>query len=90
MPEEAQLLLPSAFTAELHHSLSLTQLAAIKYELRKGQAHDALQALRQVIQKFNYTLLDKKNNVHGIAVTLRSESFLHVFTSDKKIAVETY
>lgn len=89
-PEEAQLLLPSAFTAELRHSLGLTELAAIEYELREGQAHDALQALRQVIQEFNYNLLDKKNNVHGIAATLRSESFLRVFTSDKKIAAETY
>lgn len=90
MPEETQFLLPSAFTAELRHSLGLTQLAAIEYELREGQAHDALQALHQVIQELNYNLLDKKNNVHGIAATLWSESFLHVFTSDKKIAVETY
>jgi len=89
-PEEAQLPLPSAFATELRHSLGLTQLAAIKYELHEGQAHDALQALRQVIQEFNYNLLDKKNNVHGIAATLRSESFLRVFTSDKKIAAETY
>jgi len=89
-PEEAQLLLPSAFTAKLRHSLGLTELAAIEYELREGQAHDALQALRQVIQEFNYNLLDKKNNVHVIAATLGSESFLHVFTSDKKIAAETY
>ena len=89
-PEEAQLLLPSAFTAELRHSLGLTQLATIEYELREGQAHDALQSLQQVIQEFNYNLLDKKNNVHGIAATLRAELFLCVFTSDKKIAAETY
>jgi hypothetical protein len=89
-PEEAQLQLPSAFTTELRQSLGLTQLAIIEYQLREGQAHDALQALRQVIQEFNYNLLDKKNNVHGIAATLRSESFLRVLTSDKQIAARTY
>jgi hypothetical protein len=89
-PEEAQLQLPSAFTAKLHQSLGLSQLAVIEYKLHKGQVHDALQALCQVIQEFNYNLLDKKNNVHGIAATLRSESFLRVFTLDKKIAAETY
>ena len=89
-PEEAQLLLPSAFATELRHSLGLTQLAVIEYELREGQAHDALQALHQVIQEFNYNLLDKKDNMHSIAATLRSESFLCVFTSDKKITAETY
>ena len=75
-PEEAQLLLPSAFTAELRHLLGLTQLATIEYELHEGQAHNALQSLRWVIQEFNYNLLDKKNNIHGIAATLQAKSFL--------------
>ena len=69
-PEEAQLRLPSAFTAELRQSLGLSQLAVIKYKLREGQAHNALQALHQVIQEFNCNLLDKKNNVHSIVATL--------------------
>lgn len=43
-----------------------------------------------MIQEFNYNLLDKKNNVHGIAATLRSESFLRVLTLDKQIAARTY
>jgi hypothetical protein len=89
-PEEAHLQLPSDFTPELRQSLGLTQLAVIEYELREGQAHDALKSLRQVIQEFNHNLLDKKGNVHGIAATLRSESFLRVLTSDKRIAATTY
>ena len=89
-PEEAHLQLPSDFTAELCQSLGLTQLAVIEYELREGQAHNALKSLCQVIQEFNHNLLDKTGNVHGIAATLQSESFLHVFTSDKCIAATTY
>ena len=81
-PEEALQLFPSAFTAKLCEHLRLTQLATIEYEC-EGQAHDALQALHQMIQVFNYNLLDKKNNVHGIVATLQSESFLHTFTLDK-------
>jgi hypothetical protein len=89
-PENVQLQLPSAFNAALRQTLGLTELATIEYELREGQAHDALKSLRQIIQEFNHNLLDKKNNVHGITATLRSESFLRVFTSDKQIAAATY
>ena len=90
MPENAQLQLPSAFTTALRQTLGLTELATIEYELREGQAHDALKSLCQVIQEFNHKLLDKKNSVHGNAATLRSESFLRVFTSDKQVAATTY
>jgi hypothetical protein len=75
-PEEAHLQLPFDFTAELRQSRGLTQLAVIKYELREGQAHNALKYLHQVIQDFNHNLLDKKGNVHGITATLRLEFFL--------------
>ena len=89
-PENVQLQLPSAFNAALRQTLGLTELATIEYELREGQAHDALKSLRQIIQEFNHNLLDKKNNVHGITATLHSELFLRVFTSDKQIAAATY
>ena len=88
--EEALLQLPSAFTAELREHFGLTQLATIEYRLHEGHAHDALQAFCQVIQEFNYNLLDKKNNMHGIVATLQSELFLHTFTLDKQIAAEMY
>jgi len=89
-PEEESLQLPSAFTPELRISLGLKSLATVEYNLREGQAYDSLQSLRQVIQEFNYNLLDKKNNVHGLSATLRSETFLRVFTSDKRAHAETY
>jgi hypothetical protein len=85
-PEDEKLKLPSAFTPEMHHSLGLTKSAAVKHGLREGQAHDALQSLCQVIQEFNYNLLDKCGNVHGLQATLRSELFLRCFTADKHIA----
>jgi hypothetical protein len=69
-PEDEKLKLPSAFTSEMRHSLGLTKSAAVEYDLREGQAHDALQSLHQVIQEFNYNLLDKHGNDHGLQATL--------------------
>src|ERR1700729_682969 len=83
-PEDELLQLPSAFTTERRHSLGLDDLGVIESSLREGQAHDALSTLRQVIQEYNYNLLDKKNNVHGLVATLRSESFLCTLTTDKR------
>lgn len=89
-PEEEELKLPSAFTPEMRHLLGLAKLGNVEYNLREGQAHDALQSLRQVIQEFNYNLLDKRGNVHGVQATLRSESFLRLFTADKHAATAKY
>lgn len=82
--------LPSAFTEPMRSTLGLTNLAAVEYALREGQAHDALQSLRQVIQEFNYNLLDKRDNVHGLDAVLRSETFLRLFTTDKHNAATKY
>lgn len=89
-PEEEELKLSSAFTLEMRHLLGLAKLGDIEYNLREGQAYDALQSLHQVIQEFNYNLLDKRGNAHGVQATLRSESFLSLFTADKHAAAAKY
>jgi hypothetical protein len=72
------------------HSLGLDDLSAVEYSLREGQAYDTLSSLRQVIQEYNYNLLDKKNNVHGVSAGLRSESFLRMLNKDKFSSVRKY
>jgi hypothetical protein len=74
----------------MRHLLALYDLSAVEYSLWEGQAYDALSSLRQVIQEYNYNLLDKKNNVHGVAAGLRSESFLRILNKDKKATVNKY
>jgi hypothetical protein len=89
-PEAEHLKLPSAFTQEMCCSLRLGDLGAVEYSLREGQAYDALSSLRQVIQEYNYNLLDKRHNVHGVAAGIRSESFLRILTSDKRSSANKY
>lgn len=89
-PEEEALKLPSAFDATSHTSLGLDQLAKIELQLREGQAYDALQALRQVIQEWNHSLLDKKDNVYGIAESTRAQSFMRALAADKLAAANDY
>ena len=89
-PEDEYLQLPSAFTPEMRRSLGLDGLGTIEYSLREGQAYDALSSLRQVIQEYNYNLLDKKHNVHGVAAGIRSGTFFRVLTSDKRSSANKY
>lgn len=89
-PELEQLKLPSEFTPAMRRALGLTDLATIEYELREGQAHDALSALRQVIQEYNHNLLDKNGNIHGTKEGLRSATFFKILSADKMSAVAKY
>jgi hypothetical protein len=89
-PEVEDLRLPSTFTQAMRQSLGLNDLSNFEYSLREGQAYDALSSLRQVIQEYNYNLLDKKHNIHGVAAGIRSESFLRMLTSDKRSSANKY
>jgi hypothetical protein len=89
-PEDEHLQLPSAFTPEMCRSLGLGDLGTVEYSLREGQAYDALSSLRQVIQEYNYNLLDKKHSVHGVAAGIRAGTFLRVLTSDKRSSANKY
>lgn len=74
----------------MQHSLGIDDLANVEMELREGQAYDALHSLRQIIQEWNYNLLDKKDNIHGIAENLRSGKFLRNLNADKQVAASKY
>lgn len=89
-PQDETFQLPSDFTSELRRSLDLDKLAKIEYELREGQAHDALSALRQSIQEYNHNLLDKRNNIYGTRENMRSQSFFKTLNADKLLAAEQY
>ena len=89
-PEDEHLQLPLAFTQQMHHSLALDDLGTVEYSLWEGQAYDALSSLQQVIQEYNYNLLDKKHEVHGVAAGTRSESFFRVLASDKRLSANKY
>jgi hypothetical protein len=89
-PEAEHLKLLLAFTQEMCRSLGLSDLHAAEYNLREGQAYDSLSSLRQVIQEYNYNLLDRKHNVHGVAAGIHSESFLRILTSDKRSSANKY
>ena len=69
------LALPSSFTLAMHISLRLDALTAIEYDLREGQAHDALHAVREGIKTFNYNLAFKKVNIHGQSANTRAQTF---------------
>ena len=64
-PQDDSLQLPSVFTPSQRINFGLTDLATIEYDLREGQAHDALHVVREAIKTFNYNLAFKNTNIHG-------------------------
>jgi hypothetical protein len=89
-PEDDSLQLPSAFSAAQRDDLGLASLAAIEYDLREGQAHDALHAVREAIKTFSYNLAFKKTNIFGQRANSRAQSFLQFLSKDKVSAADKY
>jgi hypothetical protein len=89
-PEQEKLLLPSSFNQVLRKQFDLTSLAIIEYQLREGQAYDALDDLREKIKIFNVNLDFKKKNVFGQGPNTRAQGFLKQLTADKVHAAEKY
>ena len=71
-------------------SLGLDALTAIEYDLREGQAHDALHAVREGIKTFNYNLAFKKVNIHGQSADTRAQTFLKGLATEKVSAADKY
>jgi len=89
-PETAELMLPSYFDQHMRKSLGLTSLAAIEYQLREGQAYDALEDVREKIKIFNANLDFKKANVFGQRANTRAQAFLSQLAADKISGAEKY
>jgi hypothetical protein len=89
-PEDDALVLPSTFPRTMRARLNLGELATIEYNLREGQAHDALRDLRLAIKTFNYNLSLKKINIHGQSANTRAQAFLQSLSADKINAAEKY
>jgi hypothetical protein len=89
-PEEDHLQLPSAFTSAQRNDLDLGDVAVIEYDLREGQAHDALHAVREAIKTFNYNIAFKKTNIRGQRANTRAQTFLQSLAKDKVSAADKY
>lgn len=89
-PEQEKLLLPSSFNQVLRERFDLTSLAITEYQLRKGQAYDALDDLREKIKIFNANLDFKKKNIFGQGPNTRAQAFLKQLTADKVNAADKY
>ena len=89
-PEKEKLMLPSSFDQHLHEGLWLTLLAAIEYQLREGQAYDALEDVYEKIKIFNANLDFKKANVFGQWANTCAQQFLSQLAADKISGAEKY
>ncbi|GLB34092.1 hypothetical protein LshimejAT787_0109760 [Lyophyllum shimeji] len=88
--EELPLLLPSSFSTDRRSILGLNRLAQIEYQLREGQAHDALAEVRLAIKTCNANLQFKRNQVHGQRPNTRAQQYLRTLEAEKLAALEKY
>ncbi|KAF8144372.1 hypothetical protein K438DRAFT_2102464 [Mycena galopus ATCC 62051] len=75
-PEKIRLLLPSDFSPADRAQLKLSDLAAVEYALREGQAHDSIMDLRTTIRTKNFNTNLKKTEIYGTGATTRAGNFL--------------
>ncbi|KAJ6535031.1 hypothetical protein B0H19DRAFT_900657, partial [Mycena capillaripes] len=88
--EKDDLFLPSTFTAETRSDLNLQALAQVEYELRMGQAFDALGELRTAIKTLNWNLQIKKEAIHGTGALTKAQNFLKTLSNDIQLAADAY
>ncbi|KAJ7503595.1 hypothetical protein B0H11DRAFT_1710585 [Mycena galericulata] len=89
-PEKEKLFLPSGFTSETRASLNLQALAQVEYQLREGQAFDALADVRTAIRTLNWNLYLKKSMIHGTGSNTKGQNFLKTLSNDIQLAADTY
>ncbi|KAJ7747582.1 hypothetical protein B0H14DRAFT_3514007 [Mycena olivaceomarginata] len=89
-PQKMRLCLPSDFCAADCERLKLTELAAVEYALRKGQAHDALGELRTAIRTNNFNTGMKMTDIYGTGATTRAGNFLKSLANNVQQAGDTY
>ena len=90
-PELENLFLPSSFQRSSDRKkLGLAELAELEYELRLGQAYDALDDIRTKIKIFNTNLDYKKHNIFGQQSNTRARQYLQTLSVDKVSAADKY
>ncbi|KAJ7453629.1 hypothetical protein B0H11DRAFT_1740870 [Mycena galericulata] len=89
-PEKEKLFLPSDFDAATRASTGMKDLAAVEYELRVGQAHDALADVRIAIKTFNFNLAFKIAQLQGQSASTRAQNFLRILANDRILAADEY
>jgi hypothetical protein len=88
--EDEPLFLPSSFSEPLRVHLGLEEAAQVEFQLRDGQAHDALEALRLAIKTYNYNISFKKTQVFGQGANTRSQAYLKSLENDKQTEADRY
>jgi hypothetical protein len=89
-PEEENLFLPSDIPIDQHVRLGIGSLAAIEYQLREGQANDAVQSLCNTILH-GMVLRDAKNaHARGVYQNTRALKYINAVKAKKRTWMSRY
>ncbi|KAF7334787.1 hypothetical protein MSAN_02365300 [Mycena sanguinolenta] len=89
-PEKEALFLPSHFAPVTRSELNMQALGQVEYELRQGQAFDALGETRTAIRTLQYNLELKKTTIYGVGANTKAQNFLKTLHNDIHVGADTY
>jgi hypothetical protein len=89
-PKRLRLLLPSDFDAEQREELGLTSLAKMERDLREGQAHDALAAVRRAVHATGMQEEFTVHDVRGQHAKTRADSEIKKLKDDARGCAAQY
>ncbi|KAJ3565830.1 hypothetical protein NP233_g7389 [Leucocoprinus birnbaumii] len=89
-PEKEQLHLPSSFNEEQRQALEMGKIAEIEYEIRLGQAYDAIDSLRTAVYLYNSAMIKKRKHVRGTRYNTRANTILNQLSDDKYGCAQVY
>ncbi|KAJ7893761.1 hypothetical protein B0H13DRAFT_1886254 [Mycena leptocephala] len=89
-PEKEALFLPSDYRTTAHDELKLRALTQVEYQLRKLNAYQALDTMRQAIRMLNINVGFKKAGLHGTSANTRVQNYLKTLANDVQIAGSAY
>lgn len=89
-PEKEGLLLPSSFDKSNREHLDIAELANLEFEVRLGQAYDAIDSLRTAVYVFNAAKGKKIQDIRGTAACTRANVILRNLQNDKYGCAKVY
>ncbi|KAJ3562098.1 hypothetical protein NP233_g9786 [Leucocoprinus birnbaumii] len=90
LQQKEQLYLPSSFDKERRQALDIGKIAEIEYQIRLGQAYDAIDSLRTAVYLYNSAKIQKRKHVRGNCYNTRANTILNQLSDDKYGCAQVY
>lgn len=89
-PEDEVLELPSSYSTGFFQQFGITSLAQIEYDIRLGDAYDAIDDIRTSIHIYNASTHEKRTQIFGQRPITRALTILNSLKNDTRACAKRY